>query len=323
MKGSAGNVSIHLKEIDILKALLIICIVIGHCITIPYINVFWFHVPAFFILAGYFISEPETNPLINKKEWTKKIMRYVVPYFAYSISFYLIFRQEPVVKNLVRMLYAGYNNISLYSYPFWFINALFISNILFLCLLYWTKSSQDKKTEALRLIICFLLYIIIHIPTIYPFKFILPWSVDQSLGAIIFIYVGYCLKNTTLQRYIIVFPIFTLLFVVLHAFYPEIDYNLNMCQMSYPDLVLDLLVPLSFTITLYYLSLGLKYIPYISKILCLIGASSFTIFFTHASVIALWPWQKSFLLVLCCVVVGCLLHYIFNIYRVTKGYCSK
>lgn len=30
MKGSAGNVSIHLKEIDILKALLIICIVIGH-----------------------------------------------------------------------------------------------------------------------------------------------------------------------------------------------------------------------------------------------------------------------------------------------------
>ena len=107
MKGSAGNVSIHLKEIDILKALLIICIVIGHCITIPYINVFWFHVPAFFILAGYFISEPETNPLINKKEWTKKIMRYVVPYFAYSISFYLIFRQEPVVKNLVRMFMRG------------------------------------------------------------------------------------------------------------------------------------------------------------------------------------------------------------------------
>lgn len=295
MKGSTVNGPIHLYEIDILKALLIICIVIGHCTTIPYIDVFWFHVPAFFILAGYFISEPNVNPLINKGDWIKRIKRYVVPYFAYSILFYLIFRQEPIGKNLVRVLYAGYNNISLYSYPFWFINALFISNTLFLCLLYWTKGHQVAKTKILRLIICSLLYIIIHIHVIYPFKFILPWSIDQSLGAIIFIYIGHCLKDNSLQRYFFIFPVFTLLFVIGHIFYPEVDCNLNMCQMNYHNLVLDLLVPLSLTITLYYLSFGLKYIPYIKDILCYVGTSTFTIFFTHASVIALWPWRKSFL----------------------------
>ena len=133
-----------------------------------------------------------------------------------------------------------------------------------------------------------------------------------------FIYIGHCLKDNSLQRYFFIFPVFTLLFVIGHIFYPEVDCNLNMCQMNYHNLVLDLLVPLSLTITLYYLSFGLKYIPYIKDILCYVGTSTFTIFFTHASVIALWPWRKSFLLVVSCIIIGCLLHYIFNHFRVTR-----
>lgn len=41
-------------EFDILKGILIIFVVIGHSsIHIPYINFFWFHMPAFFMITGY------------------------------------------------------------------------------------------------------------------------------------------------------------------------------------------------------------------------------------------------------------------------------
>ena len=41
-------------ELDILKGIMMIFVVIGHTnITIPYFDVYWFHMPAFFLISGY------------------------------------------------------------------------------------------------------------------------------------------------------------------------------------------------------------------------------------------------------------------------------
>ena len=41
-------------EFDILKGILIIFVVIGHTnLKIPYFDIFWFHMPAFFMVSGY------------------------------------------------------------------------------------------------------------------------------------------------------------------------------------------------------------------------------------------------------------------------------
>lgn len=119
-------------EFDILKGLMIICVVIGHTdATLPYINVFWFHMPAFFLISGYLT----TDWRLDKKSWKKKIKKFVIPYITYSILLYIIFQPEPIIKNIARTLYAGRYNITMYSYPFWFINSLLIVNVIY-CLIH-------------------------------------------------------------------------------------------------------------------------------------------------------------------------------------------
>lgn len=123
-------------EFDILKGILIICVVIGHTnIKIPYIDIFWFHMPAFFITTGYLTKEwltpKDIFASIKHKDYTiwNRIGKYILPYLSYSILFFILFRPESIIKNLARIIYAGTNNTTVYSYPFWYINALFIGTL--------------------------------------------------------------------------------------------------------------------------------------------------------------------------------------------------
>ena len=118
-------------EFDIFKGLMIISVVIGHTdVTIPYINVFWFHMPAFFLVSGYLTADWR----LDKNSWKKKIKKFVIPYITYSILLYIIFQPEPIIKNIARTIYAGRYNITMYSYPFWFINSLLVVNVAY-CLM--------------------------------------------------------------------------------------------------------------------------------------------------------------------------------------------
>lgn len=46
-----------------------------------------------------------------------------------------------------------------------------------------------------------------------------------------------------------------------------------------------------FYISLYMLSKMLTYVPLIREVLSSVGARTFTIFFTHAAILAMWPWN--------------------------------
>ena len=49
MNGIGRNI-----ELDILKGIMIIFVVIGHTnIAIPFMDVYWFHMRAFFLISGY------------------------------------------------------------------------------------------------------------------------------------------------------------------------------------------------------------------------------------------------------------------------------
>lgn len=112
-------------EFDILKGILIITVVLGHTSAkIPYIDVFWFHMPAFFMITGYLTRkwlEPKDLVIAVKNKdifIIRKLGKYVLPYLSYSIVFFFIFRPESILRNLVRVIYAGANNTTVYSYPF-------------------------------------------------------------------------------------------------------------------------------------------------------------------------------------------------------------
>lgn len=113
-------------EYDILKGILIVLVVIGHAISnnsALHKVIFWFHMPAFFMITGCL-----TTRWNNSRETiVLRIKRLVVPYFSYSILLFCLFHPEPLVKNIARVLYAGHMNITTYSYPFWFVNAMFVA----------------------------------------------------------------------------------------------------------------------------------------------------------------------------------------------------
>lgn len=309
--------SSRLREFEILKGLLIICVVIGHAVKTPFINVFWFHVPAFFLIAGYFAKIPTNNPLTNKEQWQKWVCRFVVPYLLWSVVLYCLFRPEGILKNLIRTLYGGLNNVTLYSYPFWFINALFVSTVLFACILYVLEKHKISVGGGI-LVITTLLWIVVHIKAIFPFPYPLPWGIDQALGALVFMGLGYMLKGRSLKKWHIVFPLLAIAYIVGYQIWPSINCTLNMMPMTYNSIVIDMVVPMVFSISLYIFSKMLTYVPLIREALSSIGACTFTIFFTHAAILAVCPWGLTWGSVLVAVAAGWLIHNVFIRNRNTK-----
>ena len=294
-------------EIDILRGLMIICVLIGHCSFASHLklDVFWFHMPVFFMISGYLIKIPLQNPFKNREYLKKKTVRYVLPYFSYSIVLYCIFHPESILKNLVRTLYAGYNNITIYSYPFWFINTLFVSSIGFSFLLW--KNKKYKNSTLILSVITTLLFIAIH-SNIYPLPFPLPWGLDQMLGALVFIYIGYIYrgKENSKSLYFIL-PLIAVSFSILNLVY-DYDYTLNMQKMEYNNFILDLIIPCSFAMLFYGLSLIIKNIPIGNKIFEEFGKASMTIFFTHAAIFCFIGNEYPMIRIATALALGYLIH---------------
>lgn len=306
------------QEIDILRGMMIICVVIGHCSfghKLP-INVFWFHMPIFFIISGFLTKTPVENPFKNKAFLRKKVIRYVLPYFSYSIVFYAIFHSEGILKNVIRTLYAGSLNTTIYSYPFWFINTLFVASILFNYLLW--KFVRMKQQKLILASVIFSIFVIIHIKEIYPLHFPLPWGIDEAMGAIIFIYIGFIAQNKIPKFLYIILPMMAILFTVSTLTF-DYNYELNMKQMKYEHFVLDLIVPCSFAMLFYELSFIIKkYISVLSRLLCELGLASITIFFTHAAVLCLLGNKYPIARITIAITVGYIIHQML-----TRNYYSR
>lgn len=305
-------------EFDILKGILIVCVVIGHTdLKLPYVDIFWFHMPAFFMITGYltntWITPKEVFISIKNKDirlW-KKIGKYIFPYLSYCILFFILFRPEPILKNIIRVAYAGINNITLYSYPYWFINSLFIGNLVM-------GGGKLYKQNKQSIIIFLIIYIIIHLNVMKLSPIPLPWGIDAALGALIFLYIGNMAKNIKSKKYyLLLLPI---LFIFCNEYF-ALHYKINMMGMIYNHPVLDLLVPVIFTYFLYKISVILSHIQGLSHVLSFLGTCSMTIYFTHAAVLSFtneklhWNTYES---IYSAVVIGVLLHTLFKCFKITR-----
>lgn len=272
--------------IDILKGILIISVVLGH-LGVPFSKyIYWFHMPVFFMVSGLFLfKETETS----MKDFVKrKIDQYVVPYFSYSILLGVIVGYESIIKMFVRTFYGGAMNTTCYSYPYWFINVLFLSGVF----LFYVNTKYSKKMMMLIVFIC---YISAHFDSIYlepkyHYSLYVPWSANIILIAVFYIYVGISMKEYILyldkldNRYKIGL-LSVLLFVLAIVIILFADYELNMKSVIYTDLLLDFVIPILFLFILSLISSLLKYTIFIRYVLSELGRISMVIFFFHAILI--------------------------------------
>lgn len=224
-----------LNNIDAIKGLAILLVVVGHCInseTLLHDIIYSFHMPLFFFVAGYLFNFEKWNGLFYKFV-LKKAQRLLLPYFISSLLFFAHWftcecpnpiKDTPVeaIKNIfVNHINGTFYGIGVHNIyqpldfqpigPMWFLPCLFCSMILFYGFI---KFVQNRGI---------LVKVLIPIATAftgwYISKFIyLPWSFDITLFILGFMYCGYLLRNSNIvslitKYYKILLPILLIIYL--------------------------------------------------------------------------------------------------------------
>lgn len=272
--------------INAAKGFAILCVVIGHSdLNSPIINIiFWFSMPAFFIIAGY-LFRPKENYL------QVRLYRLLIPYLCFSIIIYainIVIGNPPSFLALIIGGRALDDNYALFA-PFWFITCLFVTQIMFYYLLRFRTSTQT--------FLILLFYILAHIesyllPDINSYllahihsTFLVPWNADVALIAIGYYAIGFYAQqrpNFLKLNRIIVSLVFFIIILIFY-FLKIIDYQLDMKYLVYNNALLDLLIPLSMTLILFKISEILKNFT----LLNIMGDNSMTIMYLHLPLMVL------------------------------------
>lgn len=267
----------RLQYYDMLKGILIITVVMGHAgLSIFGFDVFWFHMPAFFMVSGVL-----TNKFIDyksKKQIQQKAKRLFVPYLSWSIVLYFIFMEDTPLKYMARVILAGRMNITTFSYPFWFVFSLFWG----LLMLGSVKLIFNNKYGGATVFA--VVWILIHILSLADIHFVLPWGLDCAFGAFCFLYVGDQFKQYTYQHWHAIFIIVPVLVFLIFKYY-HFTYIINMASMTYNHILVDMFIPFSCFFALYHFCRLIEVIRPITMILSCLGRCSLTIYFIHAAVL--------------------------------------
>lgn len=192
----------RITYIDGAKAIAIVLVIIGHCYwvkekpSIPYVYSFLysFHMPLFFIIAGWFIK-----PLTIKEALAKYSKAYLVPYFFTSLASGVIaasiilykdadYSMLPFFKRwALSTIYANpslRNNLLFGDMPIvgilWFLFAIFWSNTIY--------SILKKRLDGFELFVYTVALSSIAIVSLKVLR--LPFSIQSGVAAMIFVWVG-------------------------------------------------------------------------------------------------------------------------------------
>ena len=196
--------------IDICKAVGIILVVLGHTYHLPddvYLLIYSFHMPLFFILAGFVYNKEKNEKIGFKKFVFKQFKYYLIPYFVFSfvnliieILWSVLLKKQLLgfdyfttkIKGIL-LCYSNMDNMPNCS-PIWFLLCLFVASLIF-----WWIMKTDIRFRVSLVFLCLLInYLVMPYCTDYtsfPFKF------PVFLMAVFFLFVGYSLKMLITNYY--------------------------------------------------------------------------------------------------------------------------
>ncbi|ABG85777.1 acyltransferase family protein [Clostridium perfringens] len=294
---SRNNMNAVLKQrkrldyLDISKAFLIISVVLCHS---PFENayyLYWFHMPAFFIISGMLYKRG-----MNIKE---QAIKFFVPYaifslidinFNYIMYYHGNFSLSDLIHEIIKYSYGGKATWGV----FWFIPVMFVTKVVFDQL---NKRLTSKKLAFL----CILSYILAHI---YSMSFIpssvteitenqfVFWNLDAVLITLPYYALGYYITKLNIQRVfketstLILSSIGVVAMFILNSSM-GIGYYLNIKYSYYKDPIFDILMPV--TITIFILSLSYQISKFkCKKLFTIIGANSLVIMYLHKQIATLF-----------------------------------
>lgn len=273
------------QNIDIMKGLGIFLVVFAHVLKNNGIitnAIYIFHMPLFFIVSGYLIKyEGQCSFLDYLKKKSKGIM---CPYFIFSILSFLYwfiierkFRGEGITidTNIIRNIFLNIfvmkvdSNLLLSNVVLWFLPCLFFSNILF----YFIRRI-DKR--YIRITIVFFIFIIGYILNLK--SIILPFAVETVCISVMFIDIGFEIKNINLNNINKFIGIFSIMFYIIAVVF---NGKVGMLAHMYGNPILFILGAVSGTGIIYIISIYISRLKRISNIAIYMGLNSLTIMLVH------------------------------------------
>lgn len=259
----------RLSWVDGAKGFLMILVVIGHYpgqLDFPLVKyIYWFHMPAFFILSGLFFK-PVIEKGLMKHMIHKRFMQLIVPYLFFLGSITLIrygieFSSGNIdlswyVDDFWTLVVGGRFARGAYG-VFWFVTTLFFTYLFFL---WMTKYFSRKK----QIIILAISYGIAHYESFFAMSVIggkpdiasqavpMIWNIDVVLMAVVYFALGYYMKSIWMdvsRRWLMVGLIGSVTAITLDRIHVT-DYHLSMKFLRYEHFILDLVIPLSFTLAI-------------------------------------------------------------------------
>jgi fucose 4-O-acetylase-like acetyltransferase len=257
--------------LDLMKGIAILFMIYAHVSDIELVNriVFSFHMPLFFLLAGYLSKDnceaKEILPFIAKSG-----KRLLIPYVVTMLLICLwIWRFEIIklrfnftLQPLLNLLWgSGDMYISeygrLYVGPLWFLMAIFVTRVVF----YMIRCVADKcaSRDVWRMILILLLSAILSIAAIvlYPYVEPLPWNVLPGIAALIFYAIGWGMKMWKIQN----IPIWMrVMFVVAFGVVLMWNLRIDLRSCEYGIIPLNILGACGGTLLVYYICKGIEWL---------------------------------------------------------------
>jgi len=260
----------RINWVDNLKAVGILAVILGH-IASPFSTfIYSWHMPLFFILSGFFVK----YEVSTKEFMVKDFKRLMIPYFIFSVIGLFIEIVKRIVLHRESLDYLHEiqgifiwmdmpSLINTYAFVLWFLPALFFARVILVII--------DKLAKNI-----FMQFLIVSILFSFSFLVQLPFGIDNSLNAILFVFLG-----SIFFRFYQENKILYLLPVVLVGLY--IIYgipSLDMATKSYQNVIVNIV----FAVSMVYLFILLfKKLNYTSKLLTIWGGQHDVTFY-HPSI---------------------------------------
>ena len=263
------NSKAHFIWLDNLKAFGIIAVILGH-ITSPFgAFIFAWHMPLFFMMAGFFIK---TNYSLLKLI-QRDFKRLMLPYFVFGILGIIVEFMKRIVldreafvwgEELINLFYwmDAPSLVNTYAFVLWFLPTLFVAK----CILYFVFKNIARE---------FIRFIAIMIFFSISFFVNTPFAFDEALNAVLFVYIGYLVFNYYIPgKVIFSLALFTILVVSIIYGIPSLD----MARKIYQNIPLNILFSLTFVLLLIFI---FKKFDFKNNLIKLWGGSTMTLFIVH------------------------------------------
>ncbi|WP_230402956.1 acyltransferase family protein [Lentilactobacillus kosonis] len=159
--------------------------------------IYWWHMPFFFILAGFFLKPIKLTQW--KSFFAKKIKPDLIIYFMTGIIMILLFGLihnqdlQYLIDTLPKLLIGG-RTLNGYTSTFWFINVYLLSIITVTAIITFIKPRWLQLVIVTTAIILGSSYG--QIPVQIQGYTMLPWNLDGLLLAAFYTYIGYLFFHT-------------------------------------------------------------------------------------------------------------------------------